>query len=142
MVNKPKATRSAFPATFDGEEPPDAAPEAEDAGEATQEATAKKGRKKRAGRAEKRNKRQQRNRSRSPAAQDRPTDNRSDRKRWGPCQACGGMSRTFKRCYLVLGRERDWITEEARETFRNNMKVPTFKAEVNKTKAADRNNNE
>ena len=134
VINKPKATRSAFNAvdvTFDGEEPP----EAEDA----RQAAPKKGKQKKKTKSERRNNRQDRSRSRSPASKDRTTANRTVKKHYGPCQACGGLSHSFKRCYLVLGREREWISEEARETFRNNMKVPSFKEEVDKVRSGNTN---
>ena len=136
QLTKPKPTRSAFTAaTFDGEEPP----EAEDAdvtfnGEEppeTEDADAEKGKQKK--RSKKSERRKKRSRSRSPAPEDRT--NRSDRKQsYGPCQACGGPNHSFRRCYLVPGqdKDKDWISEKARETFRNNMKVASFKKEVDK----------
>lgn len=47
-----------------------------------------------------------------------------------PCDGCGGSSHTFSKCHLVLGQERDRLPDEARETFRNNMKAASFKKRV------------
>ena len=37
-----------------------------------------------------------------------------------PCSGCGGKTHSFTQCYLVLGEERDWLPEEARETIKSN----------------------
>lgn len=116
VINRPKTTRSAFPATateptFDSEKAPDA------------ENSTKKGKQQR------KTKKPNRGRSCSPATEDRITHDRDSE---NPCQACGVDNHKFKRCYLVKGIEKHWITEQARKTIRDNMKTPTFKAEVDK----------
>ena len=40
--------------------------------------------------------------------------------------ACGGPTHRFSRCFLVLGIEKDWLSQEARDTFTNNIKVLIF----------------
>ena len=139
-VNKPKATRSAFTAqdaTLNGEEAPDASVTSDSAettaGAAKQSKRSTK-RKQRKSRNPQRGRRtdsteedsnQSSNRSRSPKA----NRTKSDRKR-DPCDACGGTSHAFSECYLVLGQERDWLSDEAREAFKNNMKAANFKKRV------------
>ncbi|MCJ1263195.1 hypothetical protein MMC22_003065 [Lobaria immixta] len=141
-VNKPKATRLAFAAqatqgaTLNGEEAPDAlaTPEsAKTAAEAAKQPKQPNKRKQRKGQNPQRGCRtkstrkepsQQPNRSRSPKANQAKSDQNRDR---GPCAACGGTTHTFSRCFLVLGQERDWLTDEARDTFKNNIKAASFK---------------
>ena len=117
---------------FDGE----TFPKAED----FKQATTKQGKqKKKTKKPERRNYRQDRSRSRLSASKDRTTANRTVKKQYGPCQAYGGPSHTFKRCYFVFGREREWISEEAQKTFRNNIKVLSFKEEVDKVRSGNTN---
>lgn len=49
-----------------------------------------------------------------------------------PCGACGVKYHRFKRCFLVQGKENEkpWISQTARDTFKNNMKTATFKKRV------------
>ena len=133
--SKPKATRSAFTAaTFDGEEPP----QDENATEGQDSIIGKKKSKKSK---ERRNTRKDRSRSRSPAPEDHTaakSDKRDKTLGTFPCTACGGTTHSFMRCYLVQGKDKDWISEEARETFRNNMKAASFKEEVDKVRRRKR----
>ena len=123
---RPKNTRSAFAtdATFNGEE----APEAEDT-------TANK---------KKSNKRPRgHNKADTSAGQtagqgrSKRQDNKDDS---FPCSACGGSKHCFKRCYLVWGKERDWIPEESREPFRENMKASAFRKRVEDQRKKQREN--
>ncbi|MCJ1264691.1 hypothetical protein MMC22_004565 [Lobaria immixta] len=114
VINKPKATRSAFAtATFNGE----VAPEAEDTTVTKQ----------------KPNKRRGRN---AANTNDAATPGQSNPKRIDnkdesyPCSACGETTHAFKNCFLVYGKERDWIPEESRETFAENMKNLLFRKRV------------
>lgn len=113
---RPRNTRSAFAtdATFNGEE----VPEAEDTN-----ATKKKLNKRPRGH----------NKADISAGQtggqgrSKRQDNKDDS---FPCSAFGGSKHCFKRCYLVWGKERDWIPEESRELFRENMKTSAFRKRV------------
>lgn len=149
-IGKPKTTQSAFAAqgvTLNGEEAPDAS-EALDASEApdasatpdTTEAgviapekpklSSNKNRQKSNNRGRRTKSTEEdsnpsTNRSCSPKSNQAKTDRNRD-----PCAACSGTSHTFSRCYLVLGQEQDWLTDEAREVFKNNMKAASFKKRV------------
>lgn len=69
-----------------------------------------------------------------PASKDCTTANRTVEKQYNSYQVCDGPSHTFKRYYLVLNIEKEWISKEAQKTFRNNMKVPSFKEEIEKVR--------
>ena len=43
-----------------------------------------------------------------------------------PCLACSGSKHYFNRCYLIWGKEKDWISEESQKLFRENMKHSVF----------------
>lgn len=75
-----------------------------------------------------------RSRSRSPRL-GRPAKRDQRRAPRDPCSACGGNSHNFDRCFLVLGTERPWITDESRETFRENLKKADFKKKVEDARA-------
>lgn len=139
VANKPRTTRSAFPTqavTLNGEEAPDTSvtPESTEAtAETPKQPKRSTKRKQRKSQNNQRGRRtdsneessnQSTNRSRSPKS--RTANDRSH----DPCVACGGTSHTFSRCYLVLGQERDWLTDEARDAFKNNMKAASFKKRV------------
>ena len=150
---KPKATRSAFATgvTFDNEEASDIGDTAVTPTTITKKSplsdTNTKNRNKRrknnreAGRNNKNTSQPRtyshRNRSRSPIPETRThprranrTEKRDAKQGREPCSACGGVSHSFTRCYLVLGQDKDWIPEENRETFRSNMEVASFKKRV------------
>ena len=135
VIIKPKATRSRFHAvdvTFDAEEPP----KAEDA----RQATPKKGKyKRKIKKSERRNNCQDRSQSYLSASKDCITANQTIKKQYCPYQACGKLSHNFKRWYLVFGKKKEWISKEARETFRNNMKIPSLKKEVDKVRSGNTN---
>ena len=144
VINRPKATRSAFATdvTFNEE----AAPDVSDTTNTTTVSLAKKkgnrrGRRSNRGRqggskVRDRSRSSKPDRSRSP----KPDRNqplrqtqaakRDNKYRNDPCSACGGSSHSFNRCYLVQGKDRDWILEENREIFRSNMDVASFKKKV------------
>ena len=46
--------------------------------------------------------------------------------------ACGGLTHNFSRCFLVLGKDKnkDWLSQEARDTFADHMKDATFGKKV------------
>ncbi|MCJ1265319.1 hypothetical protein MMC22_005195 [Lobaria immixta] len=126
---RPRATCSAFnvtEATFNEEEASDDADTAAAAeGQNSEEEGPKKPKRTRRNQNQSQSQRQDRSRSRSPTDEDRPTrPNRSDKDKL--CQACGGCYHSFRKCYLVRDEDEGWIIEEARETFRNNMKVASF----------------
>lgn len=139
-VNKPKATQSAFATqgpTLNGEEAPDASVTPESA-EATAKTTAEAAKqpKQLTKRKQRKGQNQQRRRTDSnEESSNQPSSNRSrfpksrttNNRKHDPCTACGGTSHTFSRCYLVLGLERDWLTDEAQDAFKNNMKAASFK---------------
>ena len=45
------------------------------------------------------------------------------------CKGCGG-NHMMKNCFLVLGKDKSWITEESRKIFEDNMKNPAFHKHV------------
>ena len=122
-IAKPRTTRSAFTTeevTLNGEEAD--APE-----ETTTKKTAKKGKRKR-------NESRTSSESQHPSsAQARPSKaKKRDEKRGDrdPCSACGGKSHPFFRCFLALGIEKKFLTQEARDTFANNMKETTSRKKI------------
>lgn len=46
------------------------------------------------------------------------------------CVVCEGDNHTYQKCYLVYGKDKDWIPKENRNKFKENMKKPLFKQRV------------
>lgn len=156
--SKPRSTRSAFATqevTFDGEGA--TAPLSFTSGdEAKPDDAAKpkvdKKKRKRAprsktlgrGRRDSSTERQNQTRSRSPKIEGRSQsqkfedqsrsskskDRKNPDKYTDPCKACGGAKHGFSSCFLVKGEDKDWLSEENRKTFNENMKIPQFKKTV------------
>ena len=120
--SRPRTTRSTFAtdATFNGEE----TPEAENT-----TATRKKSNKRHGRRPANKDDHKPDSSSGQTGGQGRSkrVDNKDDS---FPCSACGGTKHCFKKCYLVWGKERDWIPDESRELLRENMKNSSFKKRV------------
>ena len=117
-VARPKAIRSAFPAkkvTLNGEEA-----DAPEAAKATTK-SAKKGKRKRNQTSESQNSFESQTPSSDQARPNKANKRENKREDRDPCWACGGRSHPFTRCFLAQGVEKDFLTQEARETFDNNM---------------------
>ena len=52
-----------------------------------------------------------------------------------PCLVYGNASHSFTKYYLIQSQDKDWILKENQETFRNNIKVSSFRKKVNDFKA-------
>lgn len=76
-----------------------------------------------------------RRRSRLPASRPSKSEKRASRN-GKKCIACDGDSHSYKRCFLVLGEDKDWISEERRVAFRKNMKDKKMKEKVDSYKQA------
>lgn len=70
-----------------------------------------------------------RSRSRSPRP-NRAAKKDQNRKARDPCSACGGSNHSFTGCFLVQGIDKYWISDDAKESFKANMKKPNFKKRV------------
>ncbi|MCJ1470525.1 hypothetical protein MMC07_009171 [Pseudocyphellaria aurata] len=125
LVNKPKATRSAFASeevTLDGDEADNLD------SDGIKSKRGKKRKNESSGQALSNKRQIPSSRSAKPSKTQKTNESRKRSK--GLCSACGGQSHTFSRCYLVLERKKDWILQEVQDTFTSNMKAPTFRKKV------------
>ena len=98
--------------------------------------TLRKNRPRKAIRKHRDNQKAQRRQVHTPATQTDRAKKREKRRNKKLCSACGEILHAISRCYLVLGLERNWLSQESRDTFNINMEVTTFKNKVEKFRKA------